>query len=156
MTKARQEQAFLDAVLADPSDRAARLVYADWLEEQAGGEPGARLGARGALLAEALRRPGRYRLVTRCGLLGLDYLVWFPGRNLERRSRWKSPGWPLGVVPCQACACRERRHATYHRGRHWLCFFCVGRYDADPAAWEELAADAAALEAARALPPPTQ
>jgi uncharacterized protein (TIGR02996 family) len=47
MTKARQEQAFLDAVLADPSDVAARLVYADWLEEQAGGEPGARLGARG-------------------------------------------------------------------------------------------------------------
>ncbi len=31
------EQAFLDAIKANPSDRALRLIYADWLEER--GDP---------------------------------------------------------------------------------------------------------------------
>ncbi len=29
-----EEQAFLDAIKANPSDRALRLIYADWLEER--------------------------------------------------------------------------------------------------------------------------
>src|SRR5262245_57550902 len=32
------EDAFLRAILADPSDSAPRLVYADWLEERGGAE----------------------------------------------------------------------------------------------------------------------
>jgi hypothetical protein len=95
----------------------------------------------GGLLAEALRRPGHFQLVTRRGLVGQDYLL--PGQDYLLWFPDGKSGWPLGVVPWQFCPCRERRHATYHRGRHWLCYSCVGRYDADPAAWE----------AARALPP---
>jgi uncharacterized protein (TIGR02996 family) len=30
----RDEAAFLEAIREDPNDDAARLVYADWLEEQ--------------------------------------------------------------------------------------------------------------------------
>ena len=32
------ENAFLQAVLADPEDDAPRLIYADWLDEQGEGE----------------------------------------------------------------------------------------------------------------------
>src|SRR5262249_51186381 len=37
MTDQHRDQAFLQAVVADPADDATRLIYADWLEEQ--GDP---------------------------------------------------------------------------------------------------------------------
>jgi uncharacterized protein (TIGR02996 family) len=47
-----EEDAFLRALVADPSDRALRLVYADWLEEQGERES--------SLRAEYLRRESQF------------------------------------------------------------------------------------------------
>ncbi len=41
MTSAGEEKAFLRAILAEPGDDTARLVYADWLDEKKGGDRGA-------------------------------------------------------------------------------------------------------------------
>lgn len=48
------EQAFLDAIAADPEDQAVRLVFADWLDEAGRPEDAARHREWAALLPEAV------------------------------------------------------------------------------------------------------
>ena len=87
-TIAPEEKPFLDEIRADPHDDAARLIYADWLEE------------RGDPRAEYLRLEVEYRDAKQRNL---------PSRRIRRRlqhiSKSIDRGWlaMLAVAPIENC-----------------------------------------------------
>src|SRR5262245_33611832 len=90
----REERALLDAIRADPTDDAVRLIYADWLEEHGQSERGELIRVQIALEtnASSTRLVGRENklLARRCEWLGpLEKVGVYFHRGLPE-ARWYS------------------------------------------------------------------
>src|SRR5262245_60956116 len=90
----REERALLDAIRADPTDDAVRLIYADWLQEHGQSERGELIRVQIALEtnASSTRLVGRENklLARRCEWLGpLEKFAVYLHRGLAE-ARWHS------------------------------------------------------------------
>jgi uncharacterized protein (TIGR02996 family) len=107
------EQALVQAIVANPTDRGLRLVYADWLEER--GDPrGEFLRIQTALLSMPRKNPqqarSRKRLKGRRSRLDAEALAWF--NTLRYRTAFAALDRPLTSrdgVPEKRVAEAERR-----------------------------------------------
>jgi uncharacterized protein (TIGR02996 family) len=131
-----QGDALLAAILDDPDDDAARLVYADWLEETGGQAERDRAEFIRVQVALARAEAVEGRPEPGPGLAGLRQrekeLLGMHGADWFRADRGMAPG-----APVERNAWSFRPTASMMPARYWLGYKrgLLGRYDGSLADW---------------------